>query len=170
MHRLIDWCAFLGAWLLFAGPVYQAETELDAEAREASELRPTLASVPREGEPSKWWWLAPPVAYVRQRRWLASYRKALRAALTPEQTAQMVRFTEKALGWQLVAGGAGLIAVDETWLLVHGYGWPAVVFWVLLAAMVIGTVGFVAARAQRRYDLLELERSGRGRRRRGSAA
>lgn len=27
VHELIAWCGFLGAWLLFAGPIYQAALE-----------------------------------------------------------------------------------------------------------------------------------------------
>jgi hypothetical protein len=52
--RFADRCAFFGVWLLFAGPVYQAETELDAEGREIGELRQSLHAMERPPEPSRW--------------------------------------------------------------------------------------------------------------------
>jgi hypothetical protein len=166
VHRLADWCAFLGAWLLFAGPIYQAETELHAEGRELEELRRSLHAVPRPTERSHRWWLLGPAAWNRRRRAIRELRRTVQATLPPEQTAQLVHFREKATGWMLVAGGAGLIAVAETWALVHASHWPAWLLWPLLVLMVVGCVFFTVAHAQVRAELLGLERRVRGRGRR----
>jgi hypothetical protein len=38
VETLIAWCGFLGAWLLFAGPIFQAALELQEESREADRI------------------------------------------------------------------------------------------------------------------------------------
>lgn len=65
MTELADWCAFFGAWMLFAGPVYQAETELDAEMREAESVVTKARTMPGPKRISKWWWLLPPAAWLK---------------------------------------------------------------------------------------------------------
>ncbi len=38
MHALIAWAGFLGAWLLFAGPIYQAARELTDQQLDRDEI------------------------------------------------------------------------------------------------------------------------------------
>ena len=55
MHELILWSGFFGAWLLVAGPLYQAALELG----EQNISREDMAGVQRnepEARPSGWWW------------------------------------------------------------------------------------------------------------------
>jgi uncharacterized membrane protein SirB2 len=79
-----------------------------------------------------------------------------------------MHFKEKATGWMLAAGGAGLIAVAETWNLREAYSWPQAAFWLLVAFMIIASVFFTVERARIRQEFLGLERrlrrgrSGRG--------
>jgi uncharacterized protein (DUF2236 family) len=96
--------------------------------------------------------------WVLQRMHERRVRARVREILTPEETAQFVRFSEKATGWLLVAAGAGLIAVDETWNLRHAYEWPELVFWLLVAFMIVISVFFTAMRAKIRSEVLGLER------------
>ncbi len=68
MHELILWSGFFGAWLLVAGPLYQAALELAGEnisREDMAGVQPTS----RPGEPSGWWWLIPPVGFWKQRRY-----------------------------------------------------------------------------------------------------
>jgi len=65
MHGAILWCGFVGAWLLVAGPVYQAALELDAEEVARDALENAANRLPPTPQPSVWWWLIPPVGYWR---------------------------------------------------------------------------------------------------------
>ena len=56
--------------------------------------------------------------------------------------------------WLLVAGGAALIAVRETWSLDHAYGGGVLVFWRVAVAM----LAFTASRARLRHSVLGDER------------
>jgi hypothetical protein len=156
--RFADWCGFFGAWLLFAGPFYQAQTELDEEAREADEFEKVMRAVPPPPAPSGWWWLLPPVAYVLHALRAREHRKLMRASLTADQNKQLLHFSEKAVGWLLVAGGAALIAVNETWTLDRAYGWGTLVFWLVVAVMLAASLSFTASRARLRHAVLGVER------------
>ena len=132
MEIVIVLCGALGAWLLVAGPIYQAAVELgemdfDHEGMEAIE-----SSVPTPARMSPWWWLFPPAAYFKQRSIAAQHRQAVMEALGDEQRAQTVAFLNKAKGWFTVAAGALLIAIKETWELSELLEWPAYAFWVTI--------------------------------------
>ena len=62
MESLIAWSGFLGAWLLVAGPIYQAVIELEAEAFERDAVAAVSAMVEPPPRTSAWWWLLPPSA------------------------------------------------------------------------------------------------------------
>ena len=128
----------LGAWLLVAGPIYQAAIELgemhfDHEGMEAIE-----SAVPQPPRMSPWWWLFPPAAYFRQRGLANRRRRAVMDALGEEQRAQTVAFLNKAKGWFTVAAGALLIAIKETWELSLLLDWPTYAFWI--AVVVAGAL------------------------------
>jgi hypothetical protein len=65
MEHLV--AGFFGAWLLFAGPLYQANLELRAEDVEVDRIR-AAKEAPAPDEVSKGWWLVPPVHRVLRRR------------------------------------------------------------------------------------------------------
>jgi len=151
---LIAWCGFVGGWLLFAGPVYQAALELQ-EYDEAQEAMSAAArSVPRPKHPSPLWWLIPPVGYVLQRRAAGQYRQAVTAALSAEDREIMVEFSNKATGWLMVAAGALLIAVKETWELHEHYEWSAAAFWVLVVIMPVLAASFTVLRIRTARETL----------------
>lgn len=154
MTRFADWCGFLGAWLLFAGPVYQADTELDAEVRECREFMGVTHTVELPPAVSAWWWLLPPAGWWLHHRRQQVVRERLRPVLTDPQVARLVSIAEKATGWALVGGGAGLIAVKETWALTRTYDWATIVFWLIVVAMAIGCIAFTTMRARRRNAIL----------------
>lgn len=153
MESVIAWSGFLGAWLLVAGPIYQAALELQEEAIESGTYARLSASVGEPRRVSSWWWLLPPVAYLKQRRRARRYREAVMAQMTPDQIEQLVRFTTKATGWLLVASGAGFIAVKETWELGEHYEWPVAVFWPLVAVMLLVCTLYTVVRTRRSHEL-----------------
>jgi hypothetical protein len=154
VEGLIAWCGFAGAWLLFAGPVYQAALEL-REYDEAQEAIATASrSVPPPNRPSPLWWLIPPVGYILQRRAAGQYRQAVTAALSAEDREVMVEFSNKAMGWLLVAAGALLIAVKETWELREHYEWSVAVFWVLVVVMPVLGASYTALRIRAAQGML----------------
>jgi hypothetical protein len=133
MALIIAVAGYLGAWLLVAGPVYQAAVELDAEAFDRETIARANDAVPPPPPISPWWWLLPPVAWLRQRRVERAHREAVLKVMTPEQVTHLLRFGAKATGWLIVAVGAALIGVKESWELVELLDWPGGV----LAALVV---------------------------------
>jgi len=137
LDYLISMCGFVGGWLLVAGPVWQAfvelrEQELDREAIEAAKTASEVA--PRF---SPWWWLLPPVAYVMEFRRGRANRRAFSEALPPEARKQTVDFLNKANGWVVVALGAYLFAIKETYELIELIHFPIWVFWVAIVVLPI---------------------------------
>jgi hypothetical protein len=146
MHELILWCGFVGAWLLFAGPVYQAVLELQAEGLEFERLGALRSTLTAPPPVSNWWWLVPPVRYVLGRRRSNRYQNLLIDAMTDDDYEALDRFRNKAFGWFYVGGGGLLIAGKETYELVEGLEWPTAVFWLLGALMVALSIGNAAGR------------------------
>ena len=111
MNEVIAWVTFAGAWLLVAGPLYQASVELDGLDVDREGIEGIKASAVRTapGRPSPWWWLVPPVMYVLHRHWTRSFRQATFAQLTQTQREQLTSFRNKATGWFTVA------AVPSCW-------------------------------------------------------
>src|SRR4051812_35647846 len=130
MHGVILWCGFFGAWLLVAGPIYQAAIELDAEEVARDAMERATERLPPTPRPSPWWWLLPPVGYWKNRRRSRQQRDQVMSVLTVDELEGLLRFINKATGWLYVALGALLIAVKETWELVEYNKWPTWLFWV----------------------------------------
>ena len=99
MEGLIAWCGFVGAWLLFAGPVYQAALELREYDETQEAMTEASRSVPLPEHRSPLWWLIPPVGYILQRRAAGEYRQAVSAALSPDDRELIIEFSNKAAGW-----------------------------------------------------------------------
>jgi hypothetical protein len=150
---VIVWSGFLGAWLLVAGPIYQAALELEDENLERDALAAASKKVDPPPRISPWWWLLPPVAYLRQRRRARGYRDAVMHVLTPEQMEQLIRFTNKATGWAMVAAGAFFIAIKETWELVEKYEWPTPIWWILIVVMVVISTSYTVGRMRRSHQM-----------------
>jgi hypothetical protein len=158
VSHAIDWCGFAGAWLLVAGPVYQAAIELSDEEFERSDMQRALDTTPAPEPISTWWLLLPPVAYAlhvrRRRRW----RRALVGVLTRGELERLVHFSETATAWLFVASGAALLAVKETWALHDAYAWPPAAFIAVVVTMVIACVANTTVRFRRRQAILEQAR------------
>lgn len=154
MHEVIAWSGFVGAWLLVAGPFFQAVIELSEEQFTRNEFEAVTANTPAPAPISPWWWLLPPVGYLKQWRRRRDYRNAIMRQFTREQREVMVRFTDKATGWFFVASGAFFIAIKETWELHEVYDWPVPVFWVLVVVMLLACALNTAIRMRRSRGFL----------------
>ena len=141
MNEVIAWATFAGAWLLVAGPLYQGSVELnELDVDRAGIEGKAVAAQAAQARPSAWWWLLPPVMYVLHRRWYKALRQAMLAQLTQTQREQLTSFQSKTTGWFTVAAGATLLAAGETWQIVQHHGWPAWLFWLLVAVMLAAAV------------------------------
>jgi hypothetical protein len=147
MHEAILWCGFLGAWLLVAGPLYQAVLELEAEELEVDRLRALGQSVPAPPRISAWWWLLPPARWVLARRRRDRHQQEILNQMSDDDFDAMTGFVNKATGWLFVGAGGFLIATKETWELVEGLEWRRAVFWLLLVVMFALSIGHIAARS-----------------------
>lgn len=139
-------CGALGAWLLLAGPLYQAALELREQEYDREGIDAASSTVPAPPRISPWWWLLPPVAYVLHQRQAREHRRAVMEALGPDQLRQTVEFLNKANGWLIVAGGAFLIAIKETYELVELVEWPIAIFWVLVVVLPLISFLYVIGR------------------------
>ena len=155
MHAVIAWSGFLGAWLLVAGPLFQAAVELDEQGDRRAGISRAAGQVGDQPRLSPWWWLLPPVAYVLQRRRQRAYRQRVFDALTAEEVEGFVEFTSVATGWALVAAGAFFIAVKETYEVAELYEWPGWLFVVLLVVMLAGCAGNTVVRVKRAHEMVD---------------
>lgn len=158
----VAWAGFAGAWLLVAGPIYQAAIELEAEEIERDAIRDAAQAVPGPPPISRWWWLIPPIGYalgVRRRR---AQRRNLMHVLTPAQMEQLVRYANKSTGWILIASGAFLVALKETWSPKEIYHWPVLVYVLVVVLMLVACGLFTLVRQRRTHTIMAQLGSGSG--------
>jgi type VI protein secretion system component VasK len=86
---------------------------------------------------------------VRLRR---EQRRLVNDALESDELEALTRLSEKASAWLLVAGGAFLIAVADTWSLHEAYQWAEWAFWTLIVAMSVICATLTSYRTRRRRD------------------
>jgi hypothetical protein len=151
----IFWCGYVGAWLLVAGPIYQAALELQEQDVERERIQQVTAQVPAPDPVSAWWWLLPPVRYLLAQRRSRRWRQDMIAALSREDLETLVEFIDKARGWLLVGAGGLLIATKETWELREHYEWPQAVFWILLVASALAAALNTVLSVRRTHHVLD---------------
>jgi hypothetical protein len=155
MDYFIDISGFVGAWLLFTGPLNQAALELKEQEIDREGIDAATHGVQPPEPVSAWWWLLPPVGYLLNKRRADAHRRNVMNALAPHQRKQSVAFLDKARGWMLVAAGAFCIAIKETWELVEVFHWPLPVFWILVVGMAIIAFGYTVSSIRRSDKVLE---------------
>ena len=171
MPQAIAIFGFLGAWLLVAGPLIQAYLELREEELDREGFEKANKAVPRPEGFSAWWWLLPPVAWFKQSARNRQHQREVIKVLDPRLTEQAVSFMNKANGWFIVAAGAALLGVKETWDLVEAWEWPVWLFWVLVVVSPTLCVVNLVTRAIRSERMMGHEKpTSRGRRASSSAA
>lgn len=147
----------LGAWLLVAGPLHQASKELTEQGRSGRGSLPP--DVPPPSPISGWWWLLPPVAYILHRAQRERLRRAMVMELPEEDVRKMLAFSSTAVGWLLVAGGASLIAVKETWEFVEIAHWPEFTTWIFVGTAVVLSAGNAVLSVLRDEKVLSVARA-----------
>jgi hypothetical protein len=137
MEFFVQLLSFAGAWLLFAGPLYQAAQELLERDLmiERERIEETKKNTPLPPQISPLWWFLPPVKFYLERRRSQQYRQMLFASLRSEEMEALVSFLNKANGWLMVAGGGLLVAMRETYEFCHMLAAAPVVFWLASAGM-----------------------------------
>jgi hypothetical protein len=141
MTNFFLWFSFIGAWFLFAGPIYQAVLELQDEDIEIERIRATGSRIQRSPRISAWWWLLPPVRIWKQIRQGKQDRQRIFELLSPEDAQAMLSFNSKATAWLYVAFGGFCIASKETYELCKHNDWGTAV----LALLVFGMLGLSIA-------------------------
>lgn len=140
MALLILWCGFIGAWLLVAGPILQAALELREQDIARERIHAVRETIITPRHVSAWWWLLPPVKFFLEQRQSRRYEMEYIHALEPEDLEALVNFINKARGWLLVASGAFLIALKETYELGEAMHWPSWVIWLLGGALLVASL------------------------------
>jgi len=149
LSELIAWCGFVGAWLLVFGPLNQAIREVQEEDFERDAIARAESQIEVPAPVSAWWLVVPPVYVILRRRRDRVYRQRVRDAMSPDDLRAFAHLRDVASAWFLVATGASLIAVKETWELVEEYEWGEWSFWALLGLMLVLAVGVTVARIRR---------------------
>lgn len=170
MDAFIHWAGFLGAWLLVAGPLFQAAIELRDEELDQEAFERVRSDVQVSPRVSRWWWLLPPVAFYKMRKRNNDFQLAALAALTLQQREQFVGFKNKATAWFTVAGGAFLIALKETWELAELYELPVWIYWVAVVVLSIVAVGNTIVRLSSSDEIIHVDDPGYQRRQRAERA
>lgn len=154
MELFFLFCGALGAWLLVAGPLYQAALELRDEDIEVDRIHAAGKNVTILPRVSAWWWLLPPVKIILERRRSHAYRRDFIRALSQQDLDALVSFINKATAWMFVAIGGFLIATKETYELCHELDVPVAWFWVIVLVMLLLSIINTVARIHRSKDML----------------
>jgi hypothetical protein len=170
MQYLIHWAGFLGAWLLVAGPMFQASLELREETFDRESFHAVSTQVEPQPPVSGWWWLLPPVAYVKNRRRAKAERDAMMRLLPVDEREKLVGFMNKANGWAFVALGAFFIALKETFELAELYEAPIAVFWIAVVVMSIIAIANTVIRQLQAEGALHVDDPGYAERMRAERA
>ena len=145
----VYWVGFVGAWLLFAGPVYQSALELQEEEEARTRMSTLIATVGRPFQVSPWWWLLPPVAIVKIFRSRAGYRREVERVMTDEDREMLGHYSAVARGWWYVGAGAWLIFLKEAWELAERREWSSGGYWVVVVVLTMVGLGGGGARGER---------------------
>ncbi len=137
MHLFAICCGGVGAWFLVAGSIYQASLELHKEQVAADQMAMATTKVPAPPAVSAWWWLLPPIKLYLDGQRRSQHRHTFLASLTPEERETIVAFLSMFRGWLLVATGALLIAIQQTYDVVERLNLSLGVFWLAIITLFV---------------------------------
>lgn len=80
--------------------------------------------------------------------------------LTPAQMEQLVRYANKSTGWILIASGAFLVELKETWSPKEIYRWPGPVYVLVVVFMLVPCALNTLVRQRRTHDIMAQPGSG----------
>ena len=154
MQTLILWVGFAGAWLLFAGPLYQAALELKEENIEFDRTK-AVEGLRKPRPISVWWWLLPPIKLWLEHRRSNEIRRAFVRSLPPETMETLLSFLNKATGWSYVGLGGFCIALKETYELTEHMHWNLVIYIPLVVVLGLACIINVIMRVRRSKTILD---------------
>jgi hypothetical protein len=149
MHEAVFWVGFIGAWLLFVGPVYQSALELREEEEARTSMQKALENAPPPERFSPWWWLLPPVAIVMLFRRRGQYMGIIDTLMSEEDRRSIGHYKAVARGWWYVGAGAWFIFLKEAWELAEHHEWTLTTYWVTVVLMTMVALGGVGAGGDR---------------------
>jgi hypothetical protein len=121
MTALVLLLGTIGAWLLFAGPIYQAALEMRGHDDASERIRGAVSSVVPPPPVSWWWWLIPPAKIGLEWRRATRHRRAHMDALSVEDFESLLGFIHKATGWTLVGTGGLFMAIAQSYTFAQQY-------------------------------------------------
>lgn len=137
LEELIRFCAFVGAWLLFLGPMHQASIELREEDEARDRLHRAHKQMPDPAHASSWWWLFPPVKIILESRVRGQYRREVWSKLSTDDKIILSNYVRKARAWLYVGLGGLLIAIKESFELFEVMHWS---FDLLLPTVIVAAL------------------------------
>jgi hypothetical protein len=155
METVLQIIAFIGSWLLFAGPIYQAALELQDEDIELDRIRSTGDVLRKEAHISGWLWVVPPYALYKRSKNKKIFMQKYLNSLTQVDIEQLISFRSKATAWMLVAIGGFCIASNETYILMHDIHWSIFVFILIVLAMLIASIAHLIYRIKQDHKLIK---------------
>lgn len=114
---------FIGAWLLFAGPIYQAALELQDEDIEIDRVKLTGAKIKKAAQVSLWWWLLPPAKIYMERKRSHKYWTRYIKTLPSNEVEALVSYRSKANAWLFITVGGFFIAISQSYSLAKEEDW-----------------------------------------------
>jgi len=135
METFFEWLAFIGAWLLFAGPIYQAALKLQDEDIEFDRIRAAGSKIERPPKVSSWWWILPPIKFYKELKRGNINRQSIIKALPSEDVEAIISFNSKATAWLMVAVGGLCVACQESYTLTQHNKWNNIVLLLLIVGM-----------------------------------
>ncbi|MFT4245308.1 MAG: hypothetical protein QM571_02135 [Micrococcaceae bacterium] len=155
LEIIMAWCAFIGSWVLVAGPLYQGAMELGELDIDREEIANQAHQIEPPEHISPWWWLVPPAAYIMTKRNQEPWRKKVFANFTAEQREQFVSFSNKSTGWFMVCIGASLIGIDSANSLAETMEWSTTAMIPLIIVAMILCVTFTVVRLHGSKGMLQ---------------
>jgi hypothetical protein len=156
MELFMYWLSFIGSWLLFAGPIYQAALELQDEDIEIDRIRAVGSQIEKPVNTSVWWWFLPPVKMYLERKRKHEYQIRYLKALSAEDVESLVSYRTKATAWLFVAVGGLCIACDQTYTLAEYENWSDLVLVILIIIMLLASIFNLITRIKRARKLTSL--------------
>ena len=149
MHEGVYWVGFIGAWLLFVGPVYQSALELREEEDARVSMQKVLESAP---PPEPRLTVVVAASAGRDRHALPAPR-SVRGDHRRTHVAGGSR-VDRALqgrrrGWWYVGAGAWFIFLKEAWELAEHREWTVRGYWLTVVFMTMAALGGVGAGGDR---------------------
>ena len=99
-------------------------------------------------------WLLPPAAFVLHRKRVTAFQREYFESLDIDQRRALISFLNRASGWSVVAAGAWLIALTETYSITNEHQWPLVWFAAISVTVTIIAAANAAERVRRSEALL----------------